>query len=85
MAIPPLPILPLFQVYVKTNYPLSSALPILRQLGAQGGGTSLLKSAREGDFSMIKIWVGLEGRQFLQASAAQVEACVRYDLLSPNI
>lgn len=62
-----------------------SALPILRQLGAQGGGTSLLKSAREGDFSMIKIWVGLEGRQFLRASADQVEACVKYDQLSPNL
>ncbi|KAK0508716.1 hypothetical protein JMJ35_008992 [Cladonia borealis] len=62
-----------------------SALPILRQLGAQGGGTSLLKSAREGDFSMIKIWVGLEGRQFLQASVEQTETCVKYDLLSPNI
>ncbi|KAL2047585.1 hypothetical protein N7G274_000627 [Stereocaulon virgatum] len=62
-----------------------SALPILRQLGAQGGGTSLLKSAREGDFSMIRIWVGLEGRQFLQASANQVETCVKYDQLSPNI
>lgn len=34
---------------------------------------------------MIKIWVGLEGRQFLQASAGQVETCVKYDLLSPNI
>lgn len=64
---------------------LCSALPILRQLGAQSGGTSLLKSAREGDFSMIRIWVGLEGRQFLQASADQVETCVKYDQLSPNI
>ena len=34
---------------------------------------------------MIKIWVGLEGRQFLQASAEQTETCVKYDLLSPNI
>ena len=63
----------------------SSALPILRQLGAQGGGTSLLKSVREGDTSMLKVWVGLEARKFLQASADQVEACVRYDLLSPNL
>ena len=84
MAIPPRLSFPSFK-RTYANYPLSSALPILRQLGAQGGGTSLLKSAREGDFSMIKIWVGLEGRQFLQASAEQVEACVRYDLLSPNI
>ena len=34
---------------------------------------------------MIRIWVGLEGRQFLQASAEQVDACVKYDQLSPNI
>lgn len=34
---------------------------------------------------MIKIWVGLEGRQFLRASADQVEACVKYDQLSPNL
>ena len=62
-----------------------SALPILRQLGAQGGGTTLLKNVREGDFSMLRIWVGLEGRQFLQASADQVDTCVKYDQLSPNI
>lgn len=62
-----------------------SALPILRQLGAQGGGTSLLKSLREGDTSMLKVWVGLEIRKYLQASAEQVESCVKYDQLSPNI
>ncbi|KAI4180078.1 MAG: hypothetical protein L6R41_007474 [Letrouitia leprolyta] len=62
-----------------------SALPILRQLGAQGGGSSLIKNLREGDTSMLKVWVGLEARKFLQASAEQVESCVRYDLLSPNV
>ena len=62
-----------------------SALPILRQLGAQGGGTTLLKSVRDGDMSMLKVWVGLEMRKFLQASADQVESCVKYDQLSPNI
>lgn len=83
-----------------------SALPILRQLGAQGGGSSLIKSAREGDFSMLKVWVGLEARKFLKASVddvsaveffrlvyhacvadhlLQVELCVKYDQLSPNI
>ena len=62
-----------------------SALPILRQLGAQGRGTSLLKNVREGDTSMLKVWVGLETRKFLQASADQVESCVKYDQLSPNI
>ncbi|KAL9121335.1 MAG: hypothetical protein Q9187_002112, partial [Circinaria calcarea] len=45
-----------------------SALPILRQLGAQAGGRSLFRSIREGDFSMLKVWAGLEARKFLQAS-----------------
>lgn len=49
-----------------------SALPILRQLGAQGGGSNLLKSMREGDTFMLKVWVGLEAREFLQASAESV-------------
>jgi aarF domain-containing kinase len=83
---------------------LSSALPILRQLGAQSGGGML----RQGDFSMLKVWAGLEARKFLQASIEdvsiplpfpsfksfqcgdltdiiQVERCVKYDLLSPNV
>lgn len=47
---------------------LSSALPILRQLGAQSGGGML----RQGDFSMLKVWAGLEARKFLQASAEDV-------------
>lgn len=37
------------------------------------------------DFSMIKVWAGLEARKFFQASVQSVENCVRYDLLSPNI
>jgi len=60
---------------------LSSALPILRQLGAQSGGGML----RQGDFSMLKVWAGLEARKFLQASIEDVERCVKYDLLSPNV
>ena len=62
-----------------------SALPILRQLGSQGGGRGLVESVRKGDYSMLKVWVGLEARTYLQASAEQVESCVRYDQLSPNI
>jgi aarF domain-containing kinase len=50
------------------NSPICSALPILRQLGAQGG-SSLLKT---GDFSILKVWAGLEARKFLQASAEEV-------------
>ncbi|KAF2860334.1 actin-like ATPase domain-containing protein [Piedraia hortae CBS 480.64] len=59
----------------------SGALPILRQLGAQSGGSML----RSGDLSMAKVWVGLEARRFLQASVESVEANVKYDRLSPNI
>lgn len=62
-----------------------SALPILRKLGRQGGGRSLLDSIRQGDFSMLKVWVGLEAREFFQASVEDMENCVKYDLLSPNI
>ena len=56
---------------------------------------------RGGDFSMLKVWVGLEARSFLQASIEtvktpvylkriiahdqQVERCVKADQLSPNI
>jgi len=61
-----------------------SALPILRQLGSSDPG-AVLKSVKEGDFSLLKIWVGLEARRFFQASAESVEMCVKYDLLSPNI
>ncbi|OJJ46349.1 hypothetical protein ASPZODRAFT_151918 [Penicilliopsis zonata CBS 506.65] len=59
-----------------------SALPILRQLGSSA---TLLQSVRSGDTSMLRVWVGLEARTFLQASIESVERCVKYDLLSPNI
>ncbi|GFP54769.1 ABC1 family protein C21C3.03, mitochondrial [Trichoderma asperellum] len=60
---------------------LSSSLPILRQLSAQSGA----EMAKHGDFSMIMLWMGLETRKFLQASVDDVERCVKYDLLSPNV
>ncbi|KAI0887895.1 ABC1 family protein [Annulohypoxylon maeteangense] len=60
---------------------LSSSLPILRQLGAQGGAQMM----KGGDFSMLFVWAGLEARRFMQASIEDVERCVKYDLLSPNI
>ncbi|PNS15911.1 ABC1 family protein, mitochondrial [Sphaceloma murrayae] len=59
----------------------SGALPILRQLGAQSGGSML----RGGDLSMVKVWAGLEARKFLQASVESVQRCVDYDMLAPNI
>ncbi|KAJ0273651.1 hypothetical protein COL940_009740 [Colletotrichum noveboracense] len=60
---------------------LSSSLPILRQLSAQSG----TEMAKHGDFSMLVVWMGLETRRFLQASIEDVERCVKYDLLSPNV
>ncbi|ROV92085.1 hypothetical protein VSDG_07517 [Cytospora chrysosperma] len=60
---------------------LSSSLPILRQLSAQQGK----EMAKGGDFSMLMLWVGLETRQFLQISFEDVERCVKYDQLSPNV
>ncbi|KAF2000010.1 ABC1 family protein-like protein [Amniculicola lignicola CBS 123094] len=59
----------------------AGALPILRQLGTQSGSSMI----RGGDFSMLKVWAGLEARSFLQASIETVERCVKYDQLSPNI
>ncbi|KLU82502.1 atypical/ABC1/ABC1-C protein kinase [Magnaporthiopsis poae ATCC 64411] len=60
---------------------LSSALPILRELSAQSGADMV----KQGDFSMIMVWMGLEARRFMQASIEDVERCVKYDQLSPNI
>ncbi|KAK0702853.1 ABC1 family-domain-containing protein [Apiosordaria backusii] len=60
---------------------LSASLPILRQLGAQSGKDMM----KGGDFSMLMVWVGLETRRFMQASIEDVERCVKYDLLSPNV
>ncbi|KAI1354770.1 putative ubiquinone biosynthesis protein [Xylaria sp. FL0043] len=57
---------------------LSSSLPILRQLGAQSGWST-------SDIPMVFIWAGLEARRFMQASIEDVERCVKYDLLSPNV
>lgn len=61
-----------------------SALPILRHLGSSDP-RAVLRGVREGDFSLLKIWVGLEARRFAQVSAESVEMCVKYDLLSPNL
>ncbi|KAF2135301.1 uncharacterized protein K452DRAFT_260863 [Aplosporella prunicola CBS 121167] len=59
----------------------AGALPILRQVGAQSGAGMI----RGADFSMLKVWAGLEARSFLRASVESVEMCVKYDMLSPNI
>lgn len=57
---------------------MDSALPILRQLGSQRMGSSLLRSVWEGDTSMLKVWVGLEARKYLQNSADLVSIWIRH-------
>ncbi len=53
-----------------TNY-VGSALPILRQLGAQSTSEMLKHGV---DFSMLKVWAGLEARSWLQASIEDVSS-----------
>ncbi|CAK7222334.1 hypothetical protein SCUCBS95973_004807 [Sporothrix curviconia] len=52
---------------------LSASLPILRQLGAQSGAGMM----KQGDFSMLRIWVGLEARRFMQASVEDASVIPR--------
>lgn len=59
---------------------LSSSLPILRQLGTQGGKDMV----KEGDFHMLKVWVGLETRRFMQASAEDVSLLLSRIILLKN-
>lgn len=58
-----------------------SALPILRQLGSQGGTSEVLKNVRQGDWSMLKVWVGLELRNNIQASIEDVSRFSFYPFL----
>jgi len=34
---------------------------------------------------MLKVWLALETRQFINSSVEEVEDCVKYDLISPNV
>ncbi|RPB17057.1 ABC1-domain-containing protein [Morchella conica CCBAS932] len=63
------------------------SLPMLRSIGA-GSGAGILggnEAGRGADLSFLKVWLGLEMRQFLNNSIESVENLVKYDLLSPNI
>jgi aarF domain-containing kinase len=51
---------------------LSSSLPILRQLGTQSGKDMV----KGGDFHILKVWVGLETRRFMQASVEDVSRLI---------
>lgn len=60
---------------------------MLRSIGA-GSGAGILggnEAGRGADLSFLKVWLGLEMRQFLNNSIESVENLVKYDLLSPNI
>lgn len=57
---------------------------MLRAIGA-GSGAGVL-ARRDGEaVSFLKVWLGLEMRQFLTSSMEDVESLVKYDLLSPNV
>ena len=34
---------------------------------------------------MLKVWLALETRQFINSSVEEVEDCIKYDLISPNV
>jgi len=34
---------------------------------------------------MLKVWLALETRQFINSSVEEVEECVEYDLIRPNV
>lgn len=57
---------------------LSASLPILRLLGARGG-TDMVK---QGDFSMLMVWAGLETRRFMQASVEDVSIFQSLEVVS---
>ncbi|KAK9369988.1 ABC1 family-domain-containing protein [Lipomyces kononenkoae] len=60
----------------------SSALPILRRLGAQSSPQMLKDQSLQ---PMLKVWVALEARQFVTGSAQDIKRLIRYDILCPNI
>ncbi|RPA96430.1 ABC1-domain-containing protein [Choiromyces venosus 120613-1] len=63
---------------------LQSSLPMLRSIGA-GSGAQMLGKGGKGDFGLLKVWIALEARQFINSSVEDVENLVKYDLLSPNV
>ncbi|ODV80609.1 putative ABC1 family protein, mitochondrial precursor [Suhomyces tanzawaensis NRRL Y-17324] len=61
----------------------ASSLPVLRKLGVLKEGRDILRN--ENSLSMIKVWLVLEVRQFINASIQDIHALVKADMLSPNI
>ncbi|KAG0136984.1 ABC1 family-domain-containing protein [Tuber indicum] len=63
---------------------LKSSLPMLRSIGA-GSGAQMLGKRGKSDLGLLKVWIALEARQFINSSVEDVENLVKYDLLSPNL
>jgi len=57
---------------------------MLRSIGA-GSRAQILGKGGKSDFGLLKIWIALEARQFINSSVEDVENLVKYDLLSPNV
>jgi aarF domain-containing kinase len=61
---------------------------MLRAVGA-GAAMHATSAAPNGNgggtLSLLKVWIALETRQFVTSSIEDIEDCVKYDLLSPNI
>ncbi|KAG5418696.1 hypothetical protein I9W82_003414 [Candida metapsilosis] len=60
-----------------------SSLPVLRKLGVSKEGREILRD--ENSLSMMKIWLALEVRQFINASISDIHSLVKADMLSPNM
>ncbi|KAK6464245.1 putative ABC1 family protein, mitochondrial precursor [Scheffersomyces coipomensis] len=61
----------------------ASSLPVLRQLGVSKEGRDILRN--ENASSMVKVWLALEVRQFINASIQDIHSLVKADMLSPNV
>jgi len=68
---------------------LKSSLPMLRAVGAASAYGSMRDKGEEAGLSntlsFMKVWLVLEGRQFVNSTVEDVERLVKYDLLSPNV
>ncbi|TIA94142.1 hypothetical protein E3P81_00351 [Wallemia ichthyophaga] len=62
-----------------------AAIPILRQLGKKVGTSGSYAQVDKGNLgAMLKLWVWMEAREFV-SSVNEMDECIRYDWLSPNI
>ncbi|EMG48384.1 ABC1 family protein, mitochondrial, putative [Candida maltosa Xu316] len=65
------------------NLDLFASLPVLRRLGISQEGREILKN--ENSLSMVKVWLALEVRQFINASIQDIHSLVKSDMFSPNV